>query len=65
MDKVDFDNRHWGAGEMCSYCGILREVCSISFKEGLIGLVEIASGCDDGDVEWVRCESVVMVEEDY
>ena len=58
MSKDEFDSNGWSAKTTCIYDGIERRVCSISFKERLVGLVEICDGSDDDDIEWVRCENV-------
>ena len=61
MQQHEFDNTHWGAKMTCSHRGIKRDIVSISFEEKLVGLSEIAQGADENDVEWVRCENIVLL----
>ena len=63
MSIEDFKKYKFSASTRISHKGIERDLMSINFEEALIGMIEICSGCDDGNLEWVRCENVVIISE--
>ncbi len=61
MEREIFDICSFGGNAKVEYQGADRRVVSVNFKEALSGLKETCLGSDEGDVEWVRCESVVLL----
>ena len=56
MTREEFNKTGFGEGMKASYeDGVIYNVLSVNFTEGLLGLVDV--DCF-GDVFWVRCESV-------
>tara|TARA_R110000824_G_C14863152_1_gene641454 strand:- start:278 stop:457 length:180 start_codon:yes stop_codon:yes gene_type:complete len=59
MTREEFDKTGFGANMKASYDdGIIYKVQSVSFTEGLVGLIDVD---EFDDVFWVRCESIDLV----
>ncbi len=63
MTQQEFDNIAFGAGMQVVYRGHVYAVVTVNFKERLLGLYDglNAKDYEDSDVDWVRCESVELV----
>lgn len=61
MNIEEFNKTSFTGNMQCKYKGAVRDIFSVNFNEALIGLVEICLGCDDGDIEWVRCENIEII----
>ena len=60
MEIKDFNKTSFGIGMRCIFKMETRVISSFNFDQALIGLKENCPGSEDGDVEWVRCESVEL-----
>ena len=58
MTREEFNKTGFGGGMKASYNGVVYNIISVSFTEGLIELI-IPDMVDDGF--WVRCESIDLV----
>lgn len=59
MTREEFNKTKFGKGMKASYeDGVVYNVLSVNFTEGLLGLID--TDCFD-DVFWVRCENVDLV----
>lgn len=55
MTREEFSKKGFYGAMPVIYKDKVRLVRSVDFEEDLIGLV---SECDQGDIDWVRCENV-------
>ena len=60
MTIEEFNKTGFTGNMQCEFKNRIRDIFSINFDQALIGLVEDCHGCDDGDIEWVRCENVTF-----
>lgn len=63
MTQQDFDKTYFGCGMQATYLGSVYAIVTINVQERLFGLYDglNAQDCEDGDVIWVRCESMELV----
>jgi len=56
MNHEQFNAQRWGYGMSCVYKSIRREIVSVDFEEGLVGLF------DGGEtIQWVRHENCELI----
>jgi len=55
MSEDEFDAAKWTNRMTCRYHGEEREIVLVDFEEKLIGLRSV---CDEGVIDYVRCQSV-------
>tara|TARA_R100000951_G_scaffold98181_1_gene88053 strand:- start:712 stop:900 length:189 start_codon:yes stop_codon:yes gene_type:complete len=60
MKIEEFNKTSFGSGMRCIFKMETRVISSLNFDQALIGLKENCDGCDEGDVEWVRCENIEL-----
>ncbi len=58
MTREEFNKTGFGANMKVSYDNGIYSILSVSFTEGLLGLVD--RDCHE-DIFWVRCENVELV----
>ena len=63
MNIEDFNKTEFTGSMRVTYKDRVRDLFSVNFTESLIGLVEDCTGCDEGDIEWVRCLRNLIHEE--
>lgn len=61
MTIQEFDHQPWGAGLKIEYRGNMYPVSTVDFVERLIGIPSPASGSDEDDIYWVRCENCTLL----
>ena len=61
MTIDDFNNYRFGSNVRVEFKGRIRDLFSVNLDQALIGLVEDCQGSDEGDIEWVRCENVAIL----
>jgi len=61
MTLEDFSKTKFTGNMRVEFKGRERDLFTVNFDQGLIGLVEDCSGHDNGDIEWVRCENVAIL----
>jgi hypothetical protein len=64
MTREEFNNSDFGFGDLCKYQGEVYYVNAIDFSEDLLGIIMNIEGADEGDVTWVRCESVEFIKKE-
>jgi hypothetical protein len=59
MSIEEFNDTRFGNGMKVIYRGEENDIVSVDFEESLIGIG--IEGGDDGEIHWVRCENVTLV----
>lgn len=55
---VKFMNSRFGGGDRAVYKGKEYPIASVDFEEQLIAIPSPYEGCNEGELQWVRCENV-------
>jgi hypothetical protein len=61
MTIEEFNQTQFTGSMQCIFKAKTRDLFSISVDQALIGLVEDCQGSEAGDIEWVRCENVELI----
>ena len=56
MNYEQFNAQRWGYGMSCTYKGKVREIASVDFEEGLVGLSD-----REETIQWVRHENCELI----
>lgn len=56
-----FMDRSFGGGDRVIYKGKQYPIISVDFEEQLVGIPSPYEGCDENEIQWVRCENVEII----
>lgn len=61
MEIKEFNETSFSSGMRCIFKMKTRVILNVNFDQALIGLKEDCDGCDEDDIEWVRCENIELI----
>lgn len=56
-----FMDSRFGGGDRAIYKGKHYPIISVDFEEQLVCIPSPYEGCDENDIQWVRCENVEII----
>jgi hypothetical protein len=57
----EFMNSSYGGGDTAIYKGKEYPVFSVDFEEQLVAIPSPYEGCDENEIQWVRCENIEII----